>query len=264
VLLLLVLVGGLTLPRSPPPTQLAIKATVVDPNAARQSGAAPRPAPKPTPAVRPQPQPEPRADPEPKPKPKPEPKPEAPRAEQQERQQKVQREQAAQEKQLTDQIKAQQAAEKQAQQEKAAEKEAQEKLAREKAAAEKLEAEKLKATRAREEAAQREIAEQLEAEERLLRATESGALADYQGLISQKVTRNWIPPASAAPGIECVVAVTQIPGGEVIGVQIESCNGDAVVRRSIEAAVLKSSPLPLPDDPSLFDRRLRFTFKPEQ
>jgi len=163
-----------------------------------------------------------------------------------------------QEKQRTDQIKTQQAAEKQA------EKEKEEKLEREKAAAETLEAEKLKAARAREEAAQREIALQLEAEESLQWAAESGALADYQGLISQKVTRNWIRPASAAPGIECVVAVTQIPGGDVTGVQIESCNGDAVVRRSIEAAVLKASPLPLPDDPSLFDRRLRFTFKPEQ
>ena len=249
MLLVVILIGGLTLPRSPPPTQLAIKATVVDPNAARPSAAAP----KPSPAARPEP--------------KPEPKPEPPRAEQQERQQKAQREQAVQEKQRTDQVKAQQAAGKEAQRQKAAEQEKQEKqekLAREKAIAEKLEAEKLKATRVKEEAAQREIAQQLEAEERLLRATESGALADYQGLISQKVTRNWIRPASAAPGIECVVAVTQIPGGEVIGVQIESCNGDAVVRRSIEAAVLKSSPLPRPDDPSLFDRRLRFTFKPEQ
>ena len=217
---------------------------MVDPNAARPSRAAPRPAPKPAPVVRPEPKPEPRADPKPEPKPeskpepKPEPKPEAPRAEQQ----KAQREQAA----------AQEKQEKQG------------KLDREKAVAAKLEAEKLKAKLAREEAAQQEIAQQLEAEERLLQATESGALAAYQGLISQKVTRNWIRPATAAPGIECVVAVTQIPGGEVIGVQIESCNGDAVVRRSIEAAVLKSSPLPLPDDPSLFDRRLRFTFKPEQ
>jgi len=252
VLLFLILVGGVTLPRSPPPTQLAITATVVDPNALRQSAPAPRPAPKPSPAARPEPKPE------PEPLPKPEPKPEPPRAEQQERQQKTQREQAVQEKQRTDQIKAQQAAEKQAEREK------QEKLEREKAAAETLEAEKLKAARAREDAAQREIALQLEAEESLQRATESGALADYQGLISQKVTRNWIRPASAAPGIECVVAVTQIPGGDVTAVQIESCNGDAVVRRSIEAAVLKASPLPLPDDPSLFDRRLRFTFKPEQ
>jgi len=83
-------------------------------------------------------------------------------------------------------------------------------------------------------------------------------------MISQKVTRNWIRPPSTGAGLECVVVVTQIPGGEVAGVQIERCNGDAAVRRSIEAAVLKASPLPLPDDPSLFDRSLRFTFKPEQ
>ena len=40
--------------------------------------------------------------------------------------------------------------------------------------------------------------------------------------------------------------------------------GDEVVVRSIEAAVYRSSPLPLPPDPQLFERNLRFTFKPEQ
>ena len=89
-------------------------------------------------------------------------------------------------------------------------------------------------------------------------------MADYLGLISQRVTRNWIRPANAGAGLECVVVVTQIPGGEVVGVQVERCNGDDAVRRSIEAAVLKSSPLPMPADDALFDRSLRFTFKPEQ
>jgi hypothetical protein len=42
----------------------------------------------------------------------------------------------------------------------------------------------------------------------------------------------------------------------VIGVTILSCNGDDAVRRSVEAAVHKSSPLPEPSDPSLFDRNI--------
>ena len=64
--------------------------------------------------------------------------------------------------------------------------------------------------------------------------------------------------------LECVVLVEQIPGGDVVGVRIGECNAEGLVRRSIEAAVYKSSPLPLPSNPSLFERNLRFTFKPEQ
>jgi colicin import membrane protein len=97
-----------------------------------------------------------------------------------------------------------------------------------------------------------------------LTAIASGQLAEYLALIGNRVERKWVQPASAKPGVECVVHVTQIPGGEVVNVRVGECNGDAAVVRSIEAAVFSASPLPLPSDPSLFDRNLRFTFKPEE
>jgi hypothetical protein len=87
-------------------------------------------------------------------------------------------------------------------------------------------------------------------------ASESGALAVYMAQIRQKIERNWSAPASANAELECSVRVRQIPGGEVIGVTILSCNGDEAVRRSVEAAVHRSSPLPEPSDPSLFDRNI--------
>ncbi len=71
-------------------------------------------------------------------------------------------------------------------------------------------------------------------------------------------------PPGAVAGVECVVNVRQLPGGEVVGASIGQCNGDDAVKRSIEAAVFKASPLPEPEDPTLFDRNLRITFKPEQ
>jgi colicin import membrane protein len=98
----------------------------------------------------------------------------------------------------------------------------------------------------------------------LMAAEQAGLLAQYIAVIRQKVERNWVRPNSANAGLECVVHVTQIPGGEVVGVRLGECNGDEVVVRSIEAAVYRSSPLPLPPDPELFERNLRFTFKPEQ
>jgi colicin import membrane protein len=47
-------------------------------------------------------------------------------------------------------------------------------------------------------------------------------------------------------------------------VSLGSGNGDEAVRRSIEAAVYKASPLPAPADPSVFDRNLRLEFRPTE
>ena len=106
----------------------------------------------------------------------------------------------------------------------------------------------------------RELAE----EEARLAAMNSGALQRYSYAVQQKIQRNWVKPASAQPGIECVIDVRQARGGEVIAARVGRCNGDAAVRRSIEAAVFKASPLPEPEDPNLFQRDLRITFKPEE
>lgn len=124
-----------------------------------------------------------------------------------------------------------------------------------------------KAKAAAEAAAARREAElmaSMEAEEQLLSARTSGELAQYIALIKQKVERNWAQPAGSAAEIECEVYVSQIPNGEVVGVRIGRCNADPAIVRSVEAAVYKSSPLPLPSNPALFERNLRFVFKPEE
>jgi colicin import membrane protein len=92
----------------------------------------------------------------------------------------------------------------------------------------------------------------------------AGLLEQYIAQIQARVQRNWNRPATARPGINCVVHVTQVPGGEVVGVRVGECNGDDSVRSSIEAAVLKASPLPEPPDPALFERNLRLEFKPDE
>jgi len=119
-----------------------------------------------------------------------------------------------------------------------------------------------------EEARQRaEFEQQLQAElateAEIRRATESGELDRYLRQIQTRIETNWIPPASAVPGLECVVNVTQIPSGDVVGVTVGRCNGDDAVRRSIETAVLRASPLPTPSVGALFDRNLEVTFRPE-
>jgi colicin import membrane protein len=55
--------------------------------------------------------------------------------------------------------------------------------------------------------------------------------------------------------------VEQIPGGEVVKAQVTDCNGDDALKRSVENAVYRASPLPRPEDPAIFDRVIEFTFK---
>jgi len=84
-------------------------------------------------------------------------------------------------------------------------------------------------------------------------------------IIRQKVTRNWLRPAGSMTGLACTVRVRIIPGGDVLEVSVTKSSGNAVFDRSVETAVLKASPLPLPKDRALFDRFrvLEFIFDPE-
>ncbi len=58
--------------------------------------------------------------------------------------------------------------------------------------------------------------------------------------------------------------VKQTMSGDVIDVRVQACTStsDKAFQRSVERAVRKASPLPLPPDPELFDREIVFTFKP--
>ena len=103
----------------------------------------------------------------------------------------------------------------------------------------------------------------LAAEEQAKKARAGPALASWQSQIAARINRAWLRPPTAQPGIECILNVTQVPGGEVTEVTIGACNGDQAVRESIEAAVYRASPLPPPPDPALFDRHLRIDFKPD-
>jgi colicin import membrane protein len=107
-----------------------------------------------------------------------------------------------------------------------------------------------------------DLQQQLAVEERRSKALRSGALAKYKDAVMQKVQRNWIKPATLPANLECLVAVEQLPTGDVVKVEVVSCNGDEAVRRSIESAVLRASPLPPPTDRALWDRKIEFVFKP--
>jgi colicin import membrane protein len=131
-----------------------------------------------------------------------------------------------------------------------------------------LERQRQENERLRREAEQAELErrreQELAEEEMRLAALTASDQERYAFAIQQRITRNFIRPASAPPNLECEVNVRQLPSGEVVDVSIVTCNGDEAVRRSVEAAVYKASPLPLPANPAIFERNLQIIFKPEQ
>ena len=69
--------------------------------------------------------------------------------------------------------------------------------------------------------------------------------AAYIVALQDAILRQWTRPESVKLDDVCQVLIRQIPGGEVVSVEIApSCPYDALGRRSVEAAILKASPLP--------------------
>jgi colicin import membrane protein len=255
------LVYGWLLFREPPrpaPT-LAIEATVVDARTLKGAQRAPPQAEPPAAA------PEPQTPAEPEGPPPPTPEELAQRQQERAQAEAAAQQQAAQQQAAQERAAQERAAEEQAAQAKRleAQRNAEARAAQERKAKEAALAQQRAAAQA-EEASEREDLKRSLAAEEHARAVRAGpALANWQAQISAKIERAWLRPPTARPGIQCVLNVTQVPGGEVTQVSVGECNGDQAVRESIEAAVYRASPLPPPPDPSLFDRNLRINFKPD-
>lgn len=143
-----------------------------------------------------------------------------------------------------------------------------------KADAQQAELRKKKETEERRKSAESSLKEQLAREEKERGEAKAKAeqavraqseLARVEGLIRQKVERNWVRPAGWTKGMECVVRVRLAPTGEVINAMIARSSGSPAFDRSVENAVYKASPLPLPEDKSLFEhfREMELRFRPE-
>lgn len=101
-----------------------------------------------------------------------------------------------------------------------------------------------------------------EARAEQLAAARSRGLADYAGKIRGKIRGNIVLPQGIQGNPEAVFAVTQLPSGEVIDVRMKKSSGNANLDAAIERAILKSSPLPKPDQPELFQRVLEIKYRP--
>jgi len=141
--------------------------------------------------------------------------------------------------------------------------EAEAKRKAEQAAKEKAAKEKAAAEAARQREAEQALQAQLAEEQAQARA--ESALAGYIPQIQQKIQRNWLRPGGSAGGLSCLIRVKLIPGGEVVDARVVRSSGDPLFDRSVETAVLKASPLPLPPDAAMFKyfREIDFNFNPD-
>jgi len=87
-------------------------------------------------------------------------------------------------------------------------------------------------------------------------------LADYAAKIRGKVKGNVSLPPSIQGNPEAIFVVNQLPSGEVLDVKLKRSSGNTALDDAIERAIRKSSPLPKPDDPALFQRELTIKYKP--
>ncbi len=104
-----------------------------------------------------------------------------------------------------------------------------------------------------------------EAQARQLARAVDAARGRYIPIIQQKVDRNWTRP-SGLTGLNAGVRVRLTPNGEVISATVVRSSGNPVFDRSVENAVLKASPLPIPRERGVNEkfRDIQFNFDPDE
>jgi colicin import membrane protein len=114
-------------------------------------------------------------------------------------------------------------------------------------------------------------AEERQLQDRLIReqaaqasaALRNRALLAWTDKIRAKIRGNIILPQDIPGNPEAIFDVTLLPTGEVLTVRKTKSSGHPGYDDAVERAISKSSPLPLPDDRSLFQRQLQLRFRPQ-
>ena len=114
------------------------------------------------------------------------------------------------------------------------------------------------------------LADELANEESELAAAAQGRqdqsqLARFTAAILRQVSNNFVAPDFKS-GLKCTLLVRMIPGGEVVDARVVKSSGNPTFDRQAELAVRKASPLPVPDEPRLFQqmKEIQFEFDPSE
>lgn len=80
--------------------------------------------------------------------------------------------------------------------------------------------------------------------------------------IAAIVKSHWIRPYGSPDVFQCKVKVQLLPGGSVVGATVIDSCGNSGLDASVVRAVLKSDPLPMPDNPEDFTSPVTIIFEP--
>lgn len=94
-------------------------------------------------------------------------------------------------------------------------------------------------------------------------ALRNRALLQWTDKIRAKIRGNIILPQDIPGNPEAIFDVTLLPTGEVLTSRKTKSSGHPGYDDAVDRAIMKSSPLPLPDDRSLFQRQLQLRFRPQ-
>jgi colicin import membrane protein len=99
-------------------------------------------------------------------------------------------------------------------------------------------------------------------------SAQAGEIDKYRRLIQDRVRRNIVEPPNLQGNPEVEFEVRLLPGGDVLetSLRLKRSSGNAAYDQAVERAILKSSPLPLPSDPSMFNtfRDLNLKIRPKE
>jgi colicin import membrane protein len=87
------------------------------------------------------------------------------------------------------------------------------------------------------------------------------ALAEWGARVQRKVRSNWTRPANLDRNLVASVRIKWLPSGDITEVTVVRGSGDAVYDRSVESAVIKSSPLPRLEDARAYGKAKEIVFK---
>ena len=91
---------------------------------------------------------------------------------------------------------------------------------------------------------------------------------EYVRKIQNAVRRNIIEPPSLQGNPEATFSVRVLPGGEILEdtLRLTRSSGNPAYDQAVERAIRKSSPLPVPSDPALFNqfRDLNLRIRPKE
>lgn len=111
------------------------------------------------------------------------------------------------------------------------------------------------------------IAEQQAERDRAEQVAAKGRVAnEYKAKIQNKITINIVMPPGVKDDALAIFRVTLLPGGAVLSTEKKKSSGNEAYDNAVERAILKSDPLPLPPDPTMFKdfRILELKFQPRK